>query len=259
MADDEQKKGRNDEPEDASRRKFLKNSGVAAGGVAGGLVLGGLFSQFGSEESGDGGGEDGVAGQLQEARMFFRRREDFETLAYATERIYPADDNGPGAIELGVPYFIDKQLAGYWGSNAKTYMGAPFDPSKSDTHGLQTKFNRGDIFIQGLRKMQEVSQNEYGDAFINLEGEQQDEILQAFESGDIEMKGMNAGTFFAALRATTIEGVYADPVYGGNKNMEGWKMIGYPGPRMGWTNEIESKEFLEKEPMSLREYQGGNF
>ena len=51
--------------------------------------------------------------------------------------------------------------------------------------------------------------------------------------------------------------MYSDPAYGGNRNMEGWKMIGYPGPRMGWENDIASEDFLELEPESLRDYQGG--
>ena len=255
MVDTDQNKGHTEEPENASRRDFLKKSGYAAGGVAGGLVLGGLFGQFDTAE--EGANSDQVE-QLQNARTFFKRREDFETLAYASERIYPEDENGPGAIKLGVPYFIDKQLAGYYGYNAKTYMKGPFQPQKSGEYGLQTKLNRGEVFLHGLRKMQEVSQKDFGSKFAELEGEQQDEILRKFEANEIKLKGVQSSIFFELLRQTTIEGVYSDPVYGGNKDMQGWKMIEYPGPRMGWANEIDAEEFLSKEPMSLKEYQGGN-
>src|SRR5699024_12442357 len=55
------------------------------------------------------------------------RSDDFETLAAATERIFPEDDAGPGAIALGVPYFIDKQLSGFWGTNHEDYMKGPYN------------------------------------------------------------------------------------------------------------------------------------
>ncbi|GAB3064074.1 gluconate 2-dehydrogenase subunit 3 family protein [Salinicoccus sesuvii] len=250
-----------------SRRDFLKTSGVAAGGIVGGSLLGGLVGmEYGSnndaEQSdtateGETAESEETEAQTYDARTFFSRSEDFETLAAATERIYPEDENGPGAIALGVPYFIDKQLYGFWGANGTDYKMGPFQPMTSDTHGRQEKLNRGDMFLLGIRRLQEVSQEEHDDAFQNLDEDTQDEILRMFESGDVEVPGMRAQAFFTLLRNTTIEGVYADPAYGGNKDMQGWKMIEYPGPRMGWTNEIQSEEFQSLEPESLRSYQGG--
>lgn len=245
----------NENDNHVSRRKFLKNSGYAAGGVVGGALLGGLIGNPFQKDSTD--ENDNTKELLQEARTFFSRAIDFETLAAATERIYPKDDQGPGAIELGVPYFIDKQLASFWGSNGKDYTKGPFKPEASDTHGLQLKLNRGDMFLIGLRRMQEVSQEQHKDNFSKLEPDVQDEILQSFESGDIKLQGMKSDIFFNLLRHTTIEGVYSDPVYGGNKDMQGWKMMEYPGPHVGWADEIESEDFLTKEAKSLRSYQGG--
>lgn len=250
-----------------SRRDFLKTTGAATGGVIGGSLLGGLVgvrfdgssgSEAGSDTAGEstGSGEDTETLNV-EARTFFSRSEDFETLAAAAERIYPEDDNGPGAIELGVPYFIDQQMNGAYGSNSTDYKRGPFNPSASDTHGLQEKMNRGEMFLAGLNRIQEVSREEHDQEFVDLDEEAQDDILRSFESGDVDIKGMRSENFFMLLRNTTIEGVYSDPVYGGNKDMEGWKMIEYPGPRMGWVNEIESEDFQTPEPESLRDYQGG--
>jgi|SRR5690625_42982 len=264
-----------------SRRRFLKNTGMVAGGVVGGSLLGGLLTnQYQSKE--DTKTKGAQTYNLQEARMFFSREEDFNTLSAATERIFPEDDNGPGAIELGVPYFIDKQLASFWGNNAKSYMHDPFkqndlvhehqykdtDQDKSGpntstkaptpTPRYQTRLNRGDIFLEGLRRMEQVSRDEYGDKFPNLSEENQDEILQSFENGDIDMDAINSVTFFNFLLQTTLEGVYADPVYGGNKNMMAWKMKEYPGPRMAYLNDIDAEEFISMEQKSLRDYQGGS-
>ncbi|MHC0551313.1 gluconate 2-dehydrogenase subunit 3 family protein [Salinicoccus sp. CNSTN-B1] len=255
----------NDNEKQFSRRDFLKTTGVFTGGIIGGSLLGGVVMDqtdlFDDEETAtsnettgsDSGAEDGNVA----ARTFFSRSEDFETLAAATERIYPEDDNGPGAIALGVPYFIDRQMSGFYGQNSQDYTMGPFKPMASDTHGLQAKLIRGDIFLFGLRRLDEVSNEKHDKAFPDLDGEAQDEILKSFEAGDVDIKGVTSEFFFNLLRNMTIEGVYSDPAYGGNKDMQGWKMIEYPGPRMGWINEIESKEFQSLEPEALRQYQGG--
>ena len=252
-----------------SRRDFLKTTGVAAGGIAGGALLGGFTGfKFGEDQTEEGdantetGGEtasgEGESGNsLVDARTYISRQEDFAALAAATERIYPEDDNGPGAIELGVPYFIDRQLYGTWGTNGTDYRMGPFRPMSSDTHGRQEKIDRGEMFLMGIRRMMSYATEEYDDDFVNLDGEQQDEILKAFEADEVEIEGMRSSAFFSLLRSTTIEGVYSDPTYGGNRNMEGWKMIQYPGPRMGWMDQITAEEFQEIEPEALRAYQGG--
>ena len=90
--------------------------------------------------------------------------------------------------------------------------------------------NRGEIFTLGLRKIDEVSQEDFGARFVDLDPEKQDEVLRLFEEDKVEMKGVGSANFFHLLLQTTIEGAYADPVYGGNKDMMGWRMKEYPGP-----------------------------
>src|SRR5690625_7630210 len=90
--------------------------------------------------------------------MFFTRYEDLQVLEHATERIFPEDDNGPGAVELGVPYYIDKQLAGDFGSNKDDYMEA----HKRDLEGAdsyKTLITSGDVFLTGLRNVKSESRN----------------------------------------------------------------------------------------------------
>ena len=274
MADDNEKK------DTLSRRKFLKNTGMVAGGVVGGSILGGLVTnQFTTNQETQTKSNQDIA-TLQNARVFFSRKEDFDILSAATERILPEDEHGPGAIELGVPYFIDKQLAGSWGTNAKEYMKDPFRQNQqthnyqhkdtpqdkagpntstkapTPTPRYQSRLNRGDIFIQGVRKLEQVSQDTFKEKFIKLDEEQQIEVMQAFEDGEVNMTGVASMTFFNLLLQMTIEGAYADPVYGGNVDMAGWKMKEYPGPRMAYINEIDDEDFIVMEPKSLRDYQG---
>ncbi len=262
------------EQEGLSRRQFLKNSSLIAGGVVGGSLFGGLLtSQFQKKDLPQNTKD---VKNLTEARMFFSRKEDFDILSAATERLFPESKDGPGAIELGIPYFIDKQLAGSWGDNAKEYMSGPFiqtqqvqnpninqdsqgpnteTQSPTPTPRYQTRLTRSEVFLIGLRKLESVAQNQFGTKFVDAEDSQQDEILTMFEVNDVDLPGVSAETFFHLLLKTTIEGAYADPVYGGNKDMMGWRMKEYPGPRMGYLEQIETEEFLIMEPESLMDYQ----
>ncbi|WP_249869986.1 gluconate 2-dehydrogenase subunit 3 family protein [Oceanobacillus saliphilus] len=240
-----------------SRRSFLKNTGMVTGGVVGGAVLGGLLGNPFKTETPQGDPEkktdfhEQTPVDYSETRQFFKRKEDFDVLSMATERIFPEDEHGPGAIGLGVPYFIDKQLAGPWGINADDYMKRPFlTPELNQLP--QVPLNRADIFILGVRMLNEVSKTDYGDAFYNLEEERQIEILQAFESGEVKMNKVSSAFFFGLLRQSTLEGAYSDPMYGGNKNMEGWKMKEFPGAQMSYTNVVEEEEFLLIDPVSLK-------
>lgn len=244
-----------------SRRDFLKTSGIATGALIGGGIIGGLIGANAGQDGAtststppnappnQGGSETGSAGGLR-GLQFFKNNAEFEILAQATERIFPEDDLGPGAIALGVPYFIDGQLAGAYGENSKEYMQPPFFPGES-TQGYQSRLRRNEMFRQGMEIMQREAQSRFNADFVDLEGEQMDEILTAFQEDEIQMKGVSSLFFFRLLRQATLEGAYADPIYGGNQNMEGWRMKNFPGHQAAYINEIESEEFVEIEPQSL--------
>jgi len=248
----------NQEVQDSSRRKFLRNSGYVAGGVVGGSILGSLIGtgSFGNHNKES---EPATAQKQPEpvnfsrARMFFTKQKDFDVLSAATERIFPEDENGPGAILLGVPYFIDHQLASGYGNNEKEYMQGPFYPGTA-YQGYQSRLKRNEIFLQGVQVIERESQKAFKASFTELEGEQQDEILTKFQNNEVKMKGVTSSAFFELLRSATLAGAYADPLYGGNDNMEGWKMKEYPGNIMSYINEIESEKFIEMEPQSLSDH-----
>jgi len=256
MSDNDNHNGNDTEDKgfDPGRRRFVKNTGMVIGGVAGGSLLGGLITnQFQTETAPEETTENKKQEAYTEARMFFTRFEDFVVLEQATERIYPEDDNGPGAIALGVPYFIDKQLYGYWGKNAKNYRRGPYRGLNPSTD--LSSLNRGEIFIAGLRKMNELSRDRFDTSFDEADEDQQIEILQDFHDGKVDMKAVASDSFFELLRETTLEGVYSDPLYGGNRNMEGWKMKEFPGSVSSYANIIEEEDFVKMDPVSLTDYQ----
>jgi gluconate 2-dehydrogenase gamma chain len=51
------------------------------------------------------------------------------------------------------------------------------------------------------------------------------------------------------LYDNVMEGMFADPIYGGNKDKAGWKMIGFPGVMAN--NAEKVKEFNEGQRMSV--------
>ncbi|MFC4023658.1 gluconate 2-dehydrogenase subunit 3 family protein [Oceanobacillus longus] len=238
----------------SSRRKFLRNSGIAAGGVVVGGTLGGLlgFNDKGEQEStATATKETQSAQQHDQALEYFNNRADFDLLGQATERIFPEDENGPGAIGLGVPYYIDHQLAGKWGINAKDYRQGPFFEGELN-QGYQSQLKYHQIYDLGIEAIEKYSQATFNEGFTALDGEKQDEVLVAFENDEVDIPGIKSSFFFNILRQSTLEGAYSDPLYGGNKDMQGWKMKEYPGVQMSYSDEqVASKEFIEIKPASL--------
>lgn len=118
--------------------------------------------------------------------------------------------------------------------------------------GYQSRLKYHEIYDLGIEAIENYSQANFNERFIALEGEQQDEVLVALENDEVDMPGIKSSFFFNILRQSTLEGAYADPLYGGNKDMQGWKMKEYPGVQLLYTPEqVESEEFFEIKPESL--------
>jgi len=236
-----------------SRRDFLKTSGVATGALIGGGLIGGLVGYNMNKDdspTNKTARKDEHGSQADQGWQFFRTSREFDIIANATERIFPEDDLGPGAIALGVPYFIDSQLAGQYGSNSKEYMQGPFDVG-APTQGYQSRLTRSEIFRQGIETLEAEANKRFDNGFSSLEGAQMDEILTALQKDEIKMSGVTSTFFFKLLRTATLEGAYSDPMYKGNINMDGWRMKGFPGHQMAYINEIENEKFQKIEPQSL--------
>jgi gluconate 2-dehydrogenase gamma chain len=244
---------------DESRRKFIKGAGL----VIGGAVLGGVGGHFLGLGKGNPKQEHNDHAPQQsdpaQAMMYFSNPEDFKALEAACERIFPEDELGPGAKLLGAAYFIDHQLAGNWGNNTKEYMSGPFLQGQPE-QGYQTHLRRNEIFslgVAGLRKeaLKRHSGEESKGRFAMLTPEQQDAILSGFEAGKVDLDGLSSAMFFGLLVSATIEGVYSDPMYGGNKDMGGWKMKNFPGSQMSFYDQIDQPGGMPQiDPVSLNQH-----
>ncbi|TCN27082.1 gluconate 2-dehydrogenase subunit 3 family protein [Mesobacillus foraminis] len=234
-----------------SRRTFMKNSGLTVGG----LVLGGAVgSLFGKSESQPAVGhiQKPAAENHNQALMYFTP-DQFSVVDAACEAIFPKTETGPGAKELLVAYYVDHQLAGSFGLNTKEYMSGPFHLNEAvPEQGYQTHLNRQQVFDLGIQALNDEANKRFKAKFPDIKEEEQIEILTDFEADKVKIKGaVSSQFFFALLRKVTLEGVYADPMYGGNKDMAGWKMKNFPGHQGAYATIIDKDKFAKIEPKSL--------
>jgi gluconate 2-dehydrogenase gamma chain len=150
---------------------------------------------------------------------FFDEREAL-IVAAAAARIFPSDASGPGATEGGVVIYLDRQLAGPYGRDRYRYTQAPFEDGLPE-QGYQGKATPREVYREGLVVL--------GQDFAGLPPAAQDDRLRSVETG----------YFFRLLRQHTIEGMFSDPMHGGNADMIGWQLIGYPGPHMTWSEHVD--------------------
>jgi gluconate 2-dehydrogenase gamma chain len=207
------------------RREFLTLTATSAGGLV--LYTLGRPLSLASEDK-----------TVRVPLRFFTEEEALDVGA-ASARIYPSDESGPGAKEAGVVIYIDRQLAGPYGRDRDRYTQPPFDENAPPELGYQGKATPREIYREGLKLIAGLNR---------LQPSEQDEKLRSIEKT----------YFFTLLRAHTIEGMFCDPMHGGNVDMVGWQEIGFPGPRMSNLNEVDQyygRAFRPK-PVSLSQVVG---
>src|SRR3984957_18189135 len=170
----------------------------------------------------------------------------------ACERLIPADELGPGALGAGVPNYLDKQLGGAWGAGERLYRSGPWQAG-SPSQGYQLPFTPGELFHTAIRAINRKFETQ-GTAFDALSAEAQDAYLKTLEAGGVDLDGVPSAVFFDMLLRMSVEGFFSDPVYGGNRDMVAWRMIGFPGAYADYYEAIDRHgEKFVREPMSIGE------
>jgi gluconate 2-dehydrogenase gamma chain len=159
-----------------------------------------------------------------EAYQFFNA-DEARFIEAALQRLIPPDAVGPSAREAGVPGYIDRQLAGAWGAGERLYRSGPW-AAGAPTQGYQLPFTPAELFRTALRAIRQ----QLGEPrFESRSGEQQDTYLTQLQTGTRDLGGVPANVFFESLWGMAVEGYFCDPVYGGNRGMASWRMLGFPG------------------------------
>jgi gluconate 2-dehydrogenase gamma chain len=141
----------------------------------------------------------------------FFNDEHAATVAAFAERLMPGEPGKPGATDANVLNYIDLALAGAYA-------------------------DQQDFYRRGLAQLDDYCRKTYRQPFVKLSTSQQDEVILALEQGKASGFAFpTAQSFFNTLRTHTMEGMFADPVYGGNKDFVGWKLVGFPGAQLFYT------------------------
>ena len=216
------------------RRRFLIGSAMAGlGGAAAAALhdgeLGGPSQTFRGAVPWQEGTADAPPGASGSGYIFFTPAE-VALVDAAVGRLIPADPVGPGAVEAGVTFFLDRQLAGKFGQGDHYFLGGPW-PKGTPEQGYQSRFTPAQLYRAALAAIDKYSGATFnGVSFSKLSPQDQDQVLKGLESGTVQLDdGVDSKSFFAMLLQNTKEGYFSDPIYGGNRDMAAWKMIGFPG------------------------------
>jgi gluconate 2-dehydrogenase gamma chain len=166
--------------------------------------------------------------KLQEVYAFFNQNEAVTMKAIAAQ-IIPGSAQDPGAAEVGAHVYVDHALAGAYSSQQQSYK-------------------------RGLAAINAYSQSLYKGNFASLTASQQNGILADMQTGKATgFYGPTAAAFFTTLVAHVREGTFSDPLYGGNLNLAGWKMVGFPGAQVAYgdTDMVTTADQSKKSPISL--------
>ena len=156
----------------------------------------------------------------------------------AVARLIPADELGGGAKEAGVTYFIDQQLFGGYGVMAKMYRQGPHAEG-TPQQGYQSPLTPQEVYRAAIAEVNAACAKQYGKSFDKLASAQQDEVLRALDEGKFALEAVPPRFFFNLLLDNTVEGFFSDPIYGGNRDKIGWKLVGFPGVAAVYTQHIE--------------------
>jgi gluconate 2-dehydrogenase gamma chain len=194
----------------------------------------------------------GGPAEAQPDPYLFFNSEEAAFVEAAVGRLIPADDKWGGAVEAGVPNYMDKQLAGAWGAGERLYRSGPWQAG-APTQGYQLPFTPAELFRTALGAINKMLAQR-GTPFPKMTPDQQDEVLRQLEGSPQDLAGVPANVFFAHLWQCTIEGYFSDPVYGGNRDMVSWRMVGFPGAYASYYDLVDKHGIkIDRAPTSLGE------
>lgn len=231
------------------RRRFLLGAGIAGTAVATGL---------GQAEPASAQAQAPAAAAPatpQPEPLLALNETEHAFVVAAVDTLIPADELSPSGSDCGIATYIDRQLASAWGGGAKMYRAGPFRKGKPE-QGYQLPLTPAEFFAAGIAAANAWSRKTYGRDFDRLSADKRAEALKAMQEGKADFGDFSSRAFFARLLAMTMEGFFSDPIYGGNRNKAGWRMVGYPGLPATYVNlyeEHRDKPYVV-EPRSIADF-----
>lgn len=203
-----------------SRRQLLK------GALVGGVAIGAAPAVSVAQAATNAKGEDSDA---PVPAYVFLTPAEASFVEALVDHMVPADQLTPKGTDLGINIFIDRALAGSWGKGDRMYMQGPWQQG-TPSQGYQSPLLPSQLYRAGIAGTNEACEKLYGKSFDLLDANQKDDILKQLDAGKIAFDGgLPSKTFFNILYKSVVEGMFSDPIYGGNANKAGWKLLGFPG------------------------------
>jgi gluconate 2-dehydrogenase gamma chain len=248
---------------DDTRRKFLLGAGLAGTAVAAGLAAPvaaeakSHADAHGSKPAAEAAPKapHAAASANEPATYLTLTATEAAFISAAADTIIPADELSPSGTDCGVVAFVDRQLASAWGGGAKMYRNGPFRKAAPE-YGYQLPLTPREFFAAGITATNAWARKTKGKDFDRLAPKERDAALQALDQGKAELGDFSAKDFSDALIQIVMEGFFADPIYGGNRDKVSWKMVGFPGlPALyaGKMEEYRGKRYVA-EPKSIKDF-----
>jgi gluconate 2-dehydrogenase gamma chain len=217
---------------DPTRRTFLVRAAAGAGAVAGAGLTADAEAQSAQHDAAHApAGTQARPADSQHGAFF--NHDQAATIAAFAERLFPGAPGKPGAREAAVLNYIDLALAGAYAD-------------------LQ------DVYRRGLAHLDAYCRATHKEPFVRLDAARQDRVIAALEDGSATgFTWPTAQEFFTTVRTHTIEGMFADPLYGGNRDFAGWRLVGFPGAQPVFTSsDLQSRQAFTRAPMVGLQVQG---
>jgi gluconate 2-dehydrogenase gamma chain len=205
------------------RRELLKGAvvGAAAAGAASGIA---------TPDIAQAQQPAAPAAPAPEAPSYtFLNLDEADFVEALVDHMVPADEISPKGTDLGVNVYIDRALAGAWGKGERLYMQGPWKQG-APSQGYQLPLTPAQLCRAGIAATNAYCFKTYGKTFDRIEAAQRQEVLTGLSTAKITFDdGLPVRVFWTTLYQTVVEGMYSDPIYGGNRNKAGWAIIGFPG------------------------------
>jgi gluconate 2-dehydrogenase gamma chain len=163
------------------------------------------------------------------ATYAFLNLEEAAFIEALVDHMVPADDLSPKGTDIGINIYIDRALAGAWGKGDRLYMQGPWKRGVP-SQGYQLPLTPAQLYRAGIEATNAHCRKTYSKRFDQLSEAQREEVLQALAAGRINFDGgLPSRAFWGMVYQTVMEGMFSDPIHGGNRDKAGWKLIGFPG------------------------------
>ena len=202
------------------RRTFLKGA-VAGTAVAATAVLPQVVEAQQSVST--------PAGASQATAYSYLNLEEQAFIEAVVDHMVPADELTPKGTDIGINIFIDRALASGWGKGDRLYMQGPWKTGVPN-QGYQLPLTPAQLYRAGIPAANAYCVKTYGKTFDKITEAQREEFLMAWRAGKVAFEsGPPPRVFFNMLYQNVMQGMFSDPIHGGNRNKAGWNLIGFPG------------------------------